>query len=109
MARAPVFPRVTAQIHSHALRGTSAPRERALPSPGYLRQPAEYEQASDFLASVVMRLPAWNAALAEVRGHIAAAHGDTGRAATQFRAAAEGFGAAGHPLERRRCLELAGG
>ncbi|MGH9040204.1 MAG: ATP-binding protein, partial [Acidimicrobiia bacterium] len=56
---------------------------------------AEYEQAADFLASVVMRLPAWNAALAEVRGYIARAHGDTRRTAELFRVAAEGFGAAG--------------
>jgi hypothetical protein len=68
---------------------------------------AEYEPAAEFLASVVMRLPAWNAALEEVRGHIARAHGDAPLAAERFRAAAEGFGTAGHPLDLRRCVELA--
>lgn len=75
---------------------------------GDLDRAAKYEQASDFLASVVMRLPAWNAALVEVRGHIARAHGDTPRAAELFRVAAEGFGAAGQPLDERRCVGLAG-
>ena len=68
---------------------------------------AEYEPAAEFLANVVMRLPAWNAALEEVRGHIARARGDHPEAAQRFRAAADGFGAAGHPLDQRRCVELA--
>jgi tetratricopeptide (TPR) repeat protein len=68
---------------------------------------AQYEPAADFLANVVMRLPAWNAALEEVRGHIAQAHGDHPTAGERFQAAAVGFSAAGHPLDQRRCLELA--
>jgi hypothetical protein len=72
-----------------------------------LDRAAEYERSVEWLANVVMRLPAWYAALEEVRAHIALAAGDRRASATRFAAAAEGFATAGHPLERRRCLELA--
>ena len=68
---------------------------------------AGYEQAVDFLANVVMRLPAWTAALEEVRAHIALAHGDGDVAASRFAAAARGFRDAGQPLDAARCAELA--
>ena len=53
-----------------------------------------------------MRLPAWDAALDEVRGHRAQADGDANVAAERFRAAADGFAAAGQPLDQARCAEL---
>jgi len=71
---------------------------------------ASYEQSVEFLANVVMRLPAWYAALEEVRAHIARARGD-GEAvvAARFAAAARRFREAGHPLDAARCDELAAG
>jgi hypothetical protein len=54
-----------------------------------------------------MRLPAWDAALAEVKGHRAQADRDTATAISCFRAAAEGFRAAGQPLDETRCTALA--
>jgi DNA-binding SARP family transcriptional activator/tetratricopeptide (TPR) repeat protein len=63
-----------------------------------------YEPAVEYLANVVMRLPAWYAALEEVRGHLALARGQ-GRhaAAAHFAAAARRFRDAGHPLDAVRC------
>ena len=69
---------------------------------------ARYEQAAEMLATVVMRLPAWDAALEEVRGHRLLATGDAIGAADRFSAAAEGFHGAGHPLDAARCAQLAG-
>lgn len=65
-----------------------------------------YEPAVEYLAEVVMRLPAWNAALDEVRAHIARVRGE-GDAAARFAAAAKGFRAAGQPLDAARCEALA--
>jgi hypothetical protein len=56
-----------------------------------------------------MRLPAWYAALDEVKGHRAQALGDAVAAAERFRTAAAGFGAAGQPLDQERCVALAAG
>jgi DNA-binding SARP family transcriptional activator/tetratricopeptide (TPR) repeat protein len=64
---------------------------------------AKYEQAAEYLARVVMRLPAWDAALAEVRAHIARASSDEERAMAHFAAAAEHFRRAGQPLDAARC------
>jgi DNA-binding SARP family transcriptional activator/tetratricopeptide (TPR) repeat protein len=68
-----------------------------------------YEKAVVYLAQVVMRLPAWHAALDEVRAHLALARNDSAAAAAHFTAAAEGFRAAGQPLDAARCAQLAGG
>jgi hypothetical protein len=57
-----------------------------------------------------MRLPAWYAALEEVRAHIARARGEgESVAGGRFVAAARGFREAGHPLDAARCHSLAGG
>jgi hypothetical protein len=69
--------------------------ERELAS-GHLRQ-------SEYLANVVMRLPAWHAALHEARGHVALAAGDPRTARRSFADAAQGFRAAGQPLDEARC------
>ena len=74
---------------------------------GALDRAAEYEQASEYLAHVVMRLPAWDAAYAEVRGHVARAAGDLAASRELFAEAAEGFAVAGQPLDQRRCAGLA--
>jgi tetratricopeptide (TPR) repeat protein len=67
----------------------------------------EWEQVAEYLAKVVMRLPAWDAALEEVKGHRAQARGDVDAAAAHFRSAAESFGAAEQPLDQARCEALA--
>jgi ATP/maltotriose-dependent transcriptional regulator MalT len=74
---------------------------------GDLDRAARYEQASEWLAGVVMRLPAWDAAHEEVRGHVRLAAGDAEVARERFVRAARGFAAAGQPLDARRCRELA--
>jgi len=67
---------------------------------GHLRQ-------SEYLANVVMKLPAWHAALHEARAHVALASGDKDTAQRDFAAAAQTFRAAGHPLDEARCSETA--
>ncbi|MCO1659756.1 ATP-binding protein [Pseudonocardia humida] len=74
---------------------------------GDLDRAAEYETIAQWLADVVMRLPGWDAALQEVRGHRAQAAGE--RAAPHFAAAAAGFAAAGQRLDEARCTTLANG
>ncbi|HEX5476359.1 MAG TPA: hypothetical protein VFX09_00715 [Burkholderiales bacterium] len=69
---------------------------------------ADYERAVEYLANVVMRLPAWYAALEEVRAHLALARGeDEAVAAARFTAAARKFSEAGQPLDAARCHALA--
>jgi DNA-binding SARP family transcriptional activator/tetratricopeptide (TPR) repeat protein len=71
---------------------------------------ADYEPAVEYLANVVMRLPAWYAALEEVRAHLARARGeDEAVACARFAAAARGFREAGQPLDAARCAALATG
>jgi DNA-binding SARP family transcriptional activator/tetratricopeptide (TPR) repeat protein len=74
---------------------------------GDLERAAKWEQAAEFLATVVMRLPAWYAALDEVKGHRAQASGEAAAACDHFRTAAAGFGASGQPLDEARCGALA--
>jgi tetratricopeptide (TPR) repeat protein len=74
---------------------------------GDLERAAQWEQAAEYLATVVMRLPAWYAALEEVKGHRAKASGQAVAARDHFRTAAAGFGASGQPLDEARCAALA--
>lgn len=74
---------------------------------GRLDLAERYEQAVEYLANVVMRLPAWYAAHDEVRAHVALARGDPAGAAERFATAAEAFRAAGQPLDAARCASLA--
>jgi len=67
----------------------------------------QHEQQCAYLANVVMRLPAWYAAHDEVRGHIAAAHGNGADALVRFAAAATRFREAGQPIDTQRCEALA--
>lgn len=63
---------------------------------------------SEYLAHVVMKLPAWDAALEEARAHVASAEGHRDAARRGFALAAQGFTQAGQPLDARRCQALAG-
>jgi DNA-binding SARP family transcriptional activator/tetratricopeptide (TPR) repeat protein len=72
-----------------------------------LERADQWEQAVEYLATVVMRLPAWYAAFDEVKGHRAQASGDAVAARDRFRTAAAGFGASGQPLDEARCSALA--
>ncbi len=67
---------------------------------------AEWGAQAEYLADVVMRLPAWDAALQEVRGHRALMEGRTEEARERFRAAALGFGGAGQRFDQERCEAL---
>ncbi len=69
---------------------------------------ARYAPAVEYLAKVVMKLPAWDAAFEEVQAHIARARGaPAADVASQFAAAARRFREAGHPLDAARCEGLA--
>ena len=85
----------------------AVPAAIACATAGALDRALRYEEASAWLAQVVMRLPAWDAAHEEVRGHVRLAAGDPGLATQHFARAASGFGAAGHPLDAERCRLLA--
>jgi len=74
---------------------------------GDLTRLDEYEKRCTFLAEVVMRLPAWDAALEEVRAHRCLAHGDVAGAADRFTAAAAGFRRVGQPFDAKRCTQQA--
>src|SRR5690606_4707212 len=61
-----------------------------------------------YLADVVMRLPAWHAALDEVHGHIAAARGAASdETAAHFAAATTRYRGAGQPIDAARCGRFA--
>ncbi len=68
---------------------------------------AKWEETLEFLANVVMRLPAWYAAVEEVRGHRLELEGDVAGARAQFEKAAAGFKESGQPLDEARCAALA--
>jgi tetratricopeptide (TPR) repeat protein len=65
-----------------------------------------HERASEYLANVVMKLPAWHAALHEARSHVSWAAGEKEKARSGFAKAAQGFRSAGHPLDEARCRAL---
>jgi DNA-binding SARP family transcriptional activator/tetratricopeptide (TPR) repeat protein len=67
-----------------------------------------HQRASEYLANVVMKLPAWYAALHEARAHVALASGKRAAARAGFAAAAQGFHNCGHTLDEARCRRLAG-
>ena len=75
---------------------------------GDLDRARRHAEHGETLAGVVMRLPGWDAAMEEVRGHLALADGDGLGAATHFGTAADGFRRVGQPLDAARCATLAG-
>ena len=70
---------------------------------GDLERAHRYGRDVETLAAVVMRLPGWDAALEEVRGHVAWADGDDDEARRRFAAAAAAFRDIGQPLDEARC------
>lgn len=84
----------------------AVPAAIACAGAGALDRARRYEEGTEWLAHVVMRLPAWDAAHEEVRGHVRRAAGDLAGARQQFDTARAGFAAAGHPLDADRCRRL---
>jgi tetratricopeptide (TPR) repeat protein len=82
------------------------PAATAAAQGGHLNRARQHAETAEFLATVVMRLPAWNAAIEEVKGHLALATGDVDGADAHFRTAADGFRECGQPLDEARCLAL---
>lgn len=70
---------------------------------GDLERVERYERSCEFLADVVMRLPAWDAALTEVRAHASQARGDMVQARRGFLTAAKQYSCAEHPVDADRC------
>ncbi|MEO5669520.1 MAG: AAA family ATPase [Ramlibacter sp.] len=68
---------------------------------------AGHQRVSEYLANVVMKLPAWYASLHEAQAHVALAAGERDKARAEFAAAAQGFRDCGHALDEARCLRLA--
>ena len=81
----------------------AVPAAIALAKAGQLDRLAAYEASCEWLANVVMQLPAWYAALDEVRGHHCDAEGDLPTAHTHFDQAMRGFQQAGQPRDVARC------
>ena len=88
--------------------GSPSPSRRPSPRPAPATSigAAEWEPAAEMLADVVMRLPAWDAALRGGPGPPGAGDAASPPAA-HFAAAAAGFRAAGQPLDEARCAPLA--
>lgn len=87
----------------------AVPATIAVARAGELDLAAAHGQQCEYLANVVMKLPAWYAARDETRAHLALAQGDVAGARERFAQAARGFGAAGHPLDAARCAAAAAG
>ncbi len=66
-----------------------------------------HQRQAEYLADVVMKLPAWYAALHAARAHVAKASGEAHASREAFAAAARGFASAGQPLDAARCGHLA--
>lgn len=82
----------------------AVPAAIAAAQAGDVARAGGYAQAVEFLAGVVMRLPAWDAAHHEVLGHLHRAAGDEEAATRELRVAAAGFARAEQPLDELRCL-----
>ena len=76
---------------------------------GDLDRAEAHASTAEYLATVVMQLPAWDAAMEEVRGHLSRAKGLGDAAVAHFERAATGFAAAGQPLDADRCRALSDG
>ena len=87
----------------------AVPAAIALARAGELDRLAAYEASCAWLADVVMQLPAWYAAVDEVRAHRCIAHGDVAAARLHFGEALAGYRGAGQPHDVARCAaDLAG-
>lgn len=74
---------------------------------GDLERADRYAQDCETALEIVALPPAWHAAVAEVRGWVAHAHGRPGEAREHLQGAADGYLAWGQPLDARRCTALA--
>lgn len=83
----------------------AVPAAIALAKAGELDRLAAYEASCQWLADVVMQLPAWYAALDEVRCYRALAEGDVAAARVHLGQARRGFREAGQPQDVARCDE----
>ena len=81
----------------------AVPAAIALAKAGQLDRLVAYEASCEWLADVVMQLPAWYAALDEVRGHRCEAEGDLPAARAHFDQAMRCFQQAGQPRDVVRC------
>ena len=81
----------------------AVPAAIALAKSGELDRLEVYEASCQWLAEVVMQLPAWYAALDEVRGHRHAAQGNVAASRAHFTDAIRGFSEAGQPHDVLRC------
>ncbi len=81
----------------------AVPAAIALARAGEFDRLVAYEASCEWLAEVVMQLPAWFAALDEVRGNRCAAQGDVAAARAHIGAAVRGFRDAGQPNDVARC------
>jgi hypothetical protein len=75
---------------------------------GDLDRARRYAADAQTAIDVVALPPAWSAAVSEAHGWVARACEDPAGAREHFRAAADGFGAWGQPLDAARCAALAG-
>ena len=73
---------------------------------GDIDRAAGHTRTAEMLATVIMRLPGWNAAVQEVKGHLAVAMEDASAATSFLRTAADGFRDCGQPLDEARCRAL---
>lgn len=76
---------------------------------GDLERADRYAGDCERALEVIALPPAWSAAVAEVRGWVALAHGRGDAARGHFRAAAEEFDTWAQPLDAERCARLAEG
>jgi tetratricopeptide (TPR) repeat protein len=74
---------------------------------GDLERADRYAQDCETALRIVALPPAWHAAVAEVRGWVARAHGRPGEAREHLYGAADGYLAWGQPLDAQRCTALA--
>ncbi len=74
---------------------------------GDLERADRYAQDCEQALRVIALPPAWHAAVAEVRGWVARAHGRPDEARDHLHGAADGYLAWGQPLDAQRCTALA--
>lgn len=83
-----------------------APAAIAAARAGDLERAGRYADMAESLAEVILRLPGWDAAVSEIRGHVALARGDHPGAVGSFSKAADVYHRSGQPLDEARCRAL---
>ena len=73
---------------------------------GDIDRAAGHARVAEMLATVIMRLPGWDAAVQEVKGHLAVAMEDATGATGHLRTAADGYRGCSQPLDEARCRAL---